>query len=382
MDCQKHLFSLEPHIHYLNGAYMSPLMQSVEAAGVHSVSLKSRPYQISPSDFFTDKEKLRGLFAELVHAPSADHVAFIPAVSYGIAVVAQNVKVQKGQKIVVADAQFPSNVYAWRRLAKEKGIEVVSVDMPASKLDRGKTWNEHILAAIDAQTAIVAIGHIHWANGTIFDLAAISKKVHSYGGLLIVDGTQSVGALPIDVQEMGIDALVCGGYKWLMGGYSLGYAYYSDYFWNGTPLEENWINRENSQDFAGLTQYRDGYQPGARRFDVGEHSNFILVPMGIVALEQLIAWQPMHIQQYCKDLVKDAVMIWKSKGYWVEDEAFRAAHLFGIQVPEGADAVQLQKALKDNNISVSVRGDFIRVSPNVYNDAADIAALTRVLVAE
>ena len=382
MDCQKHLFSLEPHIHYLNGAYMSPLMQSVEAAGIQNVRKKSRPYQIAPNDFFTDKEKLRGLFAELVQAPSADYVAFIPAVSYGISVVAQNVKVQKGQKIVVADAQFPSNVYSWRRLAQEKGIEVVSVDMPLSKLDRGKTWNEHILAAIDEQTAIVAIGHIHWANGTIFDLAAISKKVHSYGGLLIVDGTQSVGTLPIDVQQMGIDALVCAGYKWLMGAYSFGYAYYSDYFWNGTPLEENWINRENSQDFAGLTQYRDGYQPGARRFDVGEHSNFILVAMGIAALEQLIAWQPVHIQQYCKDLVSDAIITWKSKGYWVEDEAFRAAHLFGIQVPEGADAVQLQKALKDNNISVSVRGDFIRVSPNVYNDAADIAALTRVLVSE
>jgi hypothetical protein len=111
----------------------------------------------------------------------------------------------------------------------------------------------------------------------------------------VVDGTQSVGALPIDVQKYRIDALVCGGYKWLMGPYSLGVAYLSEYFDDGIPLEESWMNRRGSDDFQRLVAYEPQYRPGAARYDVGEHSNFILLPMLTAALRQILAWEPAQI---------------------------------------------------------------------------------------
>jgi len=379
LPCQKHLFSLDPDLHYINGAYMSPLLKSVEEAGIEGLQRKRQPQRIAPADFFEDAERLRSLFAELIHARSADEVALIPSASYGMAIVAQNLPARRGQKIVVAEAQFPSNVYPWMQMADARGLDLEFVPMPVEKEQRGKIWNERLLLAIDDRTALVALGHIHWANGTRFDLERIADKTHRHGGLIVVDGTQSVGALPLDVQAFGLDALVCAGYKWLMGPYSSGYAWFGSAFANGLPIEENWINRHNSQDFARLVDYQADYQPGARRFDVGERSNFIAVPMCIAALEQILRWGPENVQAYCRNLTDACLPKWAALGYHTEDPTWRAAHLFGLELPAHIRPDALQQKLKDAGISVSVRGDFVRISPHVYNDSADMEALTEAL---
>ncbi len=381
LNCQKHLFNIDADVHYINGAYMSPISKAVAEAGATATLRKLRPYTIAPNEFFSDVDRLKVLFSQIIHAQEPKRVAIIPSVSYGMATVAKNVKVQKGQNIIVADAQFPSNVYTWRELAKEKELTIKTIPYPIGIQDgRGKTWNERILDSIDNQTAIVALAHLHWANGTKFDLKRISQRAHEVGALLIIDGTQSVGAMPIDVLDMGIDALICGGYKWLMGPYSLGYAYYSEYFDNGKPLEENWMARKNAEDFRHLIDYQDEYAPLSVRYDMGEKSNFINVPMGIVALQQLLDWGIENIQNYCLDLTRDAIKQWQQHGFWVEDEAHRGGHLFGIQLPSSVSVDKLQTALNERKIHVSVRGDFVRIAPNIYNDATDIDALTDVLI--
>lgn len=379
LSCQKHLFSLDPDVHYINGAYMSPLLKSAEAAGMAGLSVKRSPNRVAPEDFFTNPEKLRALFARLVNAASADEVALIPSVSYGMAILAKNLRIERGQKIIVTEAQFPSNIYPWMTLAQEKSAVIQSIAMPVEPENRGKRWNEQILDAIDEQTALVTLGHVHWANGTLFDLRAIAEKTHRYGGVVVVDGTQSVGALPMDVRQFGIDALVCAAYKWLLGPYAQGYAWFGPAFINGKPLEENWINRLYSENFARLIDYQPDYQPGARRFDAGERSNFINVPMAMAGLEQLLEWGADHIQAYCRNLIAEASTLWREQGFWIENEDARASHLFGIELPDGLDSGVLQQQFKTKHISVSVRGSFVRISPNVYNDGVDIEALTEVL---
>lgn len=381
LNCQKHLFNIDADVHYINGAYMSPISKAVAEACTAAAMRKMRPYTIAPNEFFSDVDRLKVLFSKIIHAKEPKRVAIIPSVSYGMATVAKNVKVQKGQNIIVADAQFPSNVYTWRELAKEKELTIKTVSYPIERQDnRGKIWNERILDSIDSQTAIVALAHLHWANGTKFDLKSISARAHEVGALLIVDGTQSVGAMPIDVLDMGIDALVCGGYKWLMGPYTLGYAYYSEYFDNGKPLEENWMARKNAEDFRNLIDYQDEYGPLSIRYDMGEKSNFINVPMGIVALQQLLDWGIENIQNYCLNLTREATKQWQQHHFWVEEEAHRGGHLFGVQMPSNVSVEKLQMALNERKIHVSVRGDFVRIAPNIYNDAVDIEALTAVLL--
>lgn len=121
------------------------------------------------------------------------------------------------------------------------------------------------------------------------------------------------------MNDIPVDALVCGGYKSLLGPYSIGMAYYNDTFNEGRPIEENWMNKLHSEDFSGFTQYADTYQEKAARYSVGESSNFILTPMLIKAIEQLIDWNPQNIQEYCKAISASAIESLKNSGFLVEE---------------------------------------------------------------
>ncbi len=380
LTLQRTKFTLPAKGIYLNCAYMSPLLKSVEKAGISGLVRKRNPFQISPADFFKDSEILRGEFAKLINTTETNRIALIPSVSYGMANVMNNLRVTSGENIIVAAEQFPSNYYPWEKICLDKKLNLKIISSINGN-GRGKIWNERILDAIDAKTKLVALGHVHWADGTMFQLEEIRKRTKAVGALLVIDGTQSVGALPFDIQTIQPDALICGGYKWLMGPYSLGLAYYGEYFDNGVPLEENWINRKESENFAGLVNYRNEYQPGALRYEVGEHSNFILVPMLTAALKQINQWKPKNIQAYCERISKTSIDNLRDAGFWIEEKKSRGAHLFGIRIPQHANQEKLSLLIKKNNISVSFRGDAIRVAPHLYNTEKEITKLANVLKA-
>lgn len=379
LDCQRDLFSLPAELHYLNCAYMSPLMRCVEEAGVVGMRRKRVPSDISAADFFTDVELVRRVFAELVGVADPNRVAVIPAASYGLAAAAQNVAVRRGQNLVVVSGQFPSNVYVWRRLAAEHGAELRTVTAPTVREGRGLEWNARLQEAIDGETALVALGQVHWTDGTVFDLGAIAPRAREVGAALVVDGTQSVGAMPFDLATVEPDALVCAGYKWLLGPYSIGVAYFGPRFDDGRPLEETWISRPGSEDFRRLVDYEDGYRPGALRYDVGETSNFVLVPMLLAALRKLADWGVLAVHEYCSKLTDQLVGDAAALGFQAEEREWRSGHLVGLRLPERLDPDFVSRELGRQGVSVSVRGDVLRVSPHVYNDAGDIAALIECL---
>ena len=378
LECQRQLFSLPDDVHYLNCAYMSPLLRSVEEAGIEGIRRKRVPSEIVPADFFADRDRVRALFAQLINAPDASRVALVPAASYGLAVVARNTRLGKGQNIVVVEEQFPSNVHVWARLCRAAGGELRTVRRPEGP-GAGAAWTERVLEAMDAATAVVAMPQVHWTDGTRFDLLRIGARARELGAALVIDGTQSVGALPFDVQAIQPDALVCAGYKWLLAPYATGVAWYGPRYDGGIPLEETWIAREGSEDFRSLVHYRDAYQPGAARYDAGGSPNFILVPMLAAALEQVLAWTPDAIQAYCAELTRELLEEAAALGFGVEEEAWRAAHLFGLRMPAGVDLASAQALLTERRISVSLRGNAMRVSPHVYNDERDVAALREAL---
>ena len=379
LACQKSRFSLPDDEHYLNCAYMSPLSVAVESAGITGIARKRVPSRLTQLDFFSEATRARTLFARLVNAPDPSRIAILPAASYGLAIAARNLPAAAGQNIVVTHEQFPANVYPWRRIAETRGVELRTVRPPDGNEGRGREWNARLLEAIDARTAIVTLGHVHWTDGTRFDLEAIARRAREVGAAVVVDGTQSVGALPFDVQAIQPDALVCATYKWLMGPYSMGFAYFGPRFDDGEPLEETWLGRAGSKQFKDLVNYRSEYQPGAIRYDVGERTNFALMPMAIAGLEQLLEWQPARIQDYVAALTAPLFDRVRAAGYTVEDAAFRGAHLFGLRAAPGVDITAVNDRLRARKVHVSLRGSAIRVSPHVYNDARDIDALADAL---
>ncbi|XWN35789.1 MAG: aminotransferase class V-fold PLP-dependent enzyme [Balneola sp.] len=379
MNCKKAEFNLNSDITYLNCAYMSPLMQCVEEAGINGIKKKRQPNNISGEDFFTESDSLRDEFARLINCNQSHQCVAIPSVSYGMANVAKNLKLNKGDNIILVGEQFPSNVYPWKEVAGRADAEIITIPPPLSENKRGKLWNEQILNAINNQTKMVACGHIHWADGTTFDIRSIRQKTFEVDAWLVIDGTQSLGAIPFDIQQLKPDALIAAGYKSLMGPYSIGMAYYSSAFDSGVPIEQNWINRFESENFSNLVNYSTEYQPGALRYEVGEHSNFILVPMMLQALKKLNEWKPVNVNKYIVDLVEQPISKLRNSGFIIEEEQYRASNLFGIRLAGNQNINNIKDKLLNENIFVSYRGDAIRVSPNVYNDSDDLNKLVDVL---
>lgn len=376
---QKHLFDIPETISYLNTASLSPSFKSVEKAGITAILEKSRPYQIPSSDFFDPVTELKKKFAKLIGADDYNRVATVTSVSYGMSVVANNIILNEGDEIVLVEEQFPSNYYIWKRLADKYKAKIVTIKQPKAKTNCGQLWNEAILAAITDKTALVTIGNIHWANGIIYDLKAVRKKTNTHKALLIIDGSQSVGAMPFNVKEIQPDALVCAGYKWLFGPYGCAYAYYGAQFDHGIPIEENWANRLDSEFLSGLTNYQTEYKPLANRYTMGESGSFIYVKMQNEALKQISQFNPEDIQAYCHSISKAAITELKALGFNVTEDNQRAKHLFGIELPESFDVKLLKLELAAQNIYLSFRGNYIRVSCHLFNTAKDFSRLVNCL---
>jgi selenocysteine lyase/cysteine desulfurase len=365
LGSQRDLFEMPRDIAYLNCAYMAPQLRRAREIGEWAVSRKSRPWEITPNDFFEDVEAVRTLFARLVGG-DADGVAVVPSVSYGISVAAANVPVREGEKIVILEDQFPSNVYPWRELASREGASLVTVPRPEDS-----DWTRALIEEIDAGTAVVAAPNCHWTDGSLVDLARVGERAREAGAALVVDGIQSVGAFPFDVSGVRPDFLVAASYKWLLGPYGVGFMYVDEKHRGGRPIEHNWINRHKSEDFAQLVDYQDDFQPGARRFDVGERSNFVLLPMAAEALRQILDWKVENVSETIgtlTDLIEEKA---RERDITTIPKERRARHMIGLMLgPDAPD--DLATRLMGQGVYVSVRGPSVRVSPHLYNTESDI----------
>jgi len=371
---QRELFEIPEEVAYLNCAYMSPQLRSARVVGERAVARKSRPWEITSSDFFEDAEQSRALFARLVGG-EPDGVALVPSVSYGIGVAAANVPVREGERILILEDQFPSNVYPWRELAKRTGARLVSVPRPDDY-----DWTSVVLDLLDEGTAVVAVPNCHWTDGSLLDLGRVGESARRVGAALVVDGIQSLGAHPFDVREVRPDFLVASAYKWLLGPYGIGFVYAEKRWREGTPIEHNWINRRGSEDFSRLVGYQDAFQPGARRYDVGERSNFALLPMANEALRRILDWGVDNVSETIGELTGLIEMEAKDRGIEAIPAERRARHMVGLKLGS-AVAGDLAARLAGENVFVSVRGESVRVSPHLYNTERDVERLFAALAA-
>lgn len=379
LQCQRDAFSLPDDLHYLNCAYMAPLMRRVESAAVERLHALHDPTRIAPADFFEPLDRARTLFADLAGLADPGRVAVVPSVSYGIAVAARNAPVARGQNVVIAQRQFPSNVYAWKRVTRDACAELRVVPAVDEGAGRAREWTSRILESIDANTAVVALGTVDWTDGTPLDLAAVGERARSVGALYVLDGIQSIGARPFDGAHIQPDALICGAYKWLLGPMGIGLAYFGPRFDGGVPLEETWLGRRGSDDFQRLVDYDEAYDAGARRFDMGGRSSFILMAMLNAALSQLVEWSPASIQAYCGALVRELEPRVRQLGLGIDPADDRCEHLFAIRLARGADPAAVRAALASQRVMVSVRGAALRVAPHLYNRSDDLDALVDAL---
>lgn len=370
--CQRDRFSIPPNIHYLNCAYMAPLSHDVVAAMENAARLKAHPWEFTPPDFFSVCERFRTRASRLTGSDE-DNLAIVPSVSYALAIAAKNLAFRPGQQIVTLADQFPSNIYAWRKLAQERQGEIVT-----ARRDASDCWTASVLDAIGEETAIVAVPHCHWADGRMVDLQAVGEAARAVGAALVLDLTQSLGAMPIDFAKVRPDFAVAACYKWLMGPYGIGLLYVDPKHHQGEPLEHNWINRAGSDDFARLVDYRDDFQPGARRFDMGEKSNPPLLEGAGAGIEFLLEFGTEAVAETLAGRTTAIAHAAAEEGLTSAPIDTRAPHFLSLDLPADM-VVGLAERLAEKQIHVSVRGQSLRVTPHLYNTDEDADALVEAL---
>jgi selenocysteine lyase/cysteine desulfurase len=369
---QRAQFEIDDEVAYLNTASLSPLLRSVRAAGEAALVQRGRPWTITADHWFSDVERLRSSIARLING-SPEGVALVPASSYGLSVAARNLHAGPGDRVLVLDQEFPSSYYTWRRFAARTGSDLVEVDRQP-----GQRWTDAVLAALDERTAVVVVPNVHWTNGAWVDLHAVKVRAGDVGAALVVDASQSLGAVPLDIESLRPDFVVSVGYKWQLGAVGVSYLYVDERHRSGEPLEENWALRVGADDFAALVDYQDEYQPGARRFDMGQRPSFGLVPMAIAAIDQLLAWGVPDIAEALGRVTDEIAERARALGLAPPARDERGPHILGLELPPDA-MDRVAGALARNGVVVSVRGRSLRIAPHLHTSTADIDRLVDAL---
>ena len=373
IEPQRHLFDIPEEIAFFNIAYYSPQLNESTKRLLDGARQKSHPWERVTAHFFDDAESIRTL-ASSIFGGDSDGYAVVPSASYGLSTAARALEphLKPGDRILVAAEQFPSNVFPWQRTAQEVGASVVTVPYP----DDGD-WTRAIVRRIDKSVKVVATANCHWTNGAYIDLPTIGQACRDAGSILVVDVTQSLGAMPLSLDEVRPDFLVAAGYKWLLCPYGFSLLYVAEQWRDARPLEESWFARSNARDFTSLAEYSYTYMPGARRFEVGEKCTAIL-PGAIAALEQIGAWGIANIAETLSAFNGRIGAHLERLGFRLPDEAQRCPHMLGALLPEG-QAGDLVGALRKDNIYISQRGNALRFAPHLHINSHDEERLMEAL---
>jgi len=372
LPCQRDKFDIPAQIAYFDCAYMSPLPLASLEAGKQGLAKKAQPWRIGGEDFFGLCEVLRSQMARLVDAEPADF-ALIPSVSYGMAVIAQNLNLPAGSEILLLDHQFPSNVYPWRELAATSGAVIRTVCATPQI-----SWTEAILDNITPATSLIALPHVHWIDGGLLDLVAIGQAARKVGAALVLDLTQSLGAVPFSMREVQPDFMVVANYKWMLGPYSTGFLYAAKGQQTGKPLEQCWQSRADAENFAGLTAYTDQLSTGATRYDMGERSNFASLPAIEASLSQILQWGVTEIAETLSGITEKLGDIAQTHGLHRAHTGERAPHYVSVQLPKNAPDDLLNRA-RAEGVYFSHRGERLRITPHLWVNDADLDRFDRVL---
>jgi selenocysteine lyase/cysteine desulfurase len=369
LPSQRALFDIPREVCFLNAASWSPLPLAVQEAGRIGVGRKGRPWLIDNAFAAEQYERARRAAARLINA-DADDIALISSVGYGVATAAKILTIAAGSRVLVLAGDHSSPVLEWMTRADTQGFTVEVVQRPGDG-----DWTAAIAEAITrpgtVPVALASISSVHWSDGGMVDLAQIAAALRAQDARLLIDATQSVGVLPLDVRLLDPDFVVFPTYKWLLGPYGRAFLYVAKRHQQGLPLEQTSYGRRavRAEQAVYFTDTR--YVAGARRFDMGERDHFVSMEMASIGMEMLAAWGSAAIVERLGALTQRIADGLRNADTRVPDTRVRAPHILSLQVPSGP-ANALVERLATRNIHVAPRVGRMRISPHVYNDETDV----------
>ena len=323
-------------------------------------------------EFMETMNETRRLSANLIGAEFSE-IALLGPTSLGLSLFAKGISWEPNDEVICYLDDYPANVYPWMELVRNNMGIIEKIDSCNEK-----SITEKLIDRINEQVIAVAIPNIRWTDGYVLDLERISIACKNYDVKLILDLTQSAGAMEIDLSKIKPDFAIIANYKWMLGPYSTGFMYVSDNFIEGIPLEETWIGRKNSEDFSKLTVYQSEYNFDSIRFDMGQRANFTLMPGVMASLEQLHDWGIKNIENTLYENNKIICKGLNELGFDILEENKRAPHFISAKLPS-LDGNLVIKKLKMNNIFISERSGYLRITPHLWNNEQDFLKLLECL---
>jgi len=362
-------FDLPREVCYLNACYMGMQPRRVVEAAKRGAEKRAQPWSLLAPDFFDEVERLRSAYARLVCC-KPDNIAIVPSAGYGVACAALNLPLGPGDIVLAMRDQFPSNYYAWNRKATSVGAEMCAVSRKP-----GMSWADSFLEEIERLGEKIRVATLewhHWATAETIDLDRVVPALRDLGARIVLDLTQSVGAVPVNITNLAPDFMVTAAYKWQFSPYGVAFLYVDEHHVDGVPIEEAWMSREGAEDFSRLSEFNDQYQPGARRFDVSEKSSFSNIAGALEALNTVSEWGVDTICETLAETNEQLGRILRRHGFETVATSDRAPHFQAALLPD-ADPRKLASELLEYGVYASVRGNHLRVAPHLYTDEADIA---------
>lgn len=352
---------------YLDGAAHGPLPRCSLAAATRALDWKRDPTRIDDRLYFELPDRIRRAAAPLFGC-AAEDIALATGASHGISLVSQGLDWRASDRVVIPEGEFPANSLPWMAL-RARGVRV---DVVAP---------ERLLETIAPDVRAVAVGHVNFARGRRLDLRAIGARAAECEAIFVVDLSQSLGAVPVDVRACRATVAAVAGYKWLLSPYGTGLTYVHPDWVERLPVPTfNWSTIAGSDDFNRLVELVPRFRPGAVRFDVPETAAFVhgaamaesLELLGTVGVEA--GWR--HACALLDRLVADL-----PPGFRVDsrlEEAERSTILRLVGRDERATRAAYE-AVRAADATVSLREGGIRVSPGIWSGTKDIDRLLEVL---
>lgn len=309
-------------------------------------------------------ENLRQAGAGLFRAQPEDIAAGSSATEL-MASIAWSLAPEAGRNIVGTEVVFPSTIYPWTRVAEHTGAEI--------RLARGESGyvrQEELLALIDDATAVVSISHVEYGAGQRYDLEGIATAAHEVGALLVVDATQSAGMLPIDVHQSKVDVMISGAYKWLCGPFGAAVMYIAPHLYPAlSPGLLGWRSHKDMWDF---NPDRLELPDSARRFEFSTMAYGCAIGL-TKSIDYLLEIGTERVFSYTRglaDLLREGLRDLGANVLSPASDEERTA-ILAVQVP-GIKSSMLAKSLDAEGVIISLRGDFVRFSPHLYNLRSEI----------
>ncbi len=347
---------------WLNHAAISPLNSRTKNAVEQYLLNRSEGSIDDFPQIVQISQNTKMQIGKLVNAP-ADRIGFVNNTSDGLNILANGIEWKSGDRILLNDSEFPTNVVPFLNL-KRLGVEIDFV-----KTANDEIRLEDIQKAITPKTKLLSISFVQFLSGFKSDLKTIGELCKRHNIIFCVDAIQGLGSTPINVQESGIDFLSSSGHKWLLSMMGFGFIYITEELQLRINQQyAGWTSNKNY--FGNFFDYRLDFDETARRYENGAQNN-----AGIVALgESVTILNDIGISKIYLHLLSLTDYIFEYAELNGIETATPREHKkrAGIVTLKLSNAEKIFSSLNDQNIIVSIREGKIRISPHFYNSIEDI----------